>query len=110
MNNSAEPIARLVPSSGAEAVNACEIPTASGSRLSTPLRFEQLGIGDLRVAGLAHVGEAWKAYVHTPGGRTMAIEAGQRLFDGQVKSIGPKSVTFASDGKGVVEIPLEPLR
>lgn len=100
---------QLLPSSSTSAVNPCELSSGSGSRLSRhPLKLEQLGIADLRIAGLARVGETWRAYVHAPARRVMPLEPGQRLFDGTVKSIGSKGVTFASDAKGVIDVSLVP--
>jgi hypothetical protein len=100
---------QLVPPSSTTAVNACELSGDSGSRLSKQhLKLEQLGVADLRIAGLARVGDTWRAYVYAPTRRVIPLEPGQRLFDGSVKSIGPKGVTFTSDGKGVAAVPFVP--
>lgn len=102
-------IDQLLPPPAAAAVNACELPDTPGSRLSRhPFRLEEMGIADVRIAGLARVGETWKAYVSVPPRWVLSLEPGQRLFDGTVKSIGPRGVTFVSDTKGAIEVPFVP--
>jgi len=91
------------------AVNACEVPSGSGSRLGGHLlTLEQLGLADMRVAGLARIGDVWRAYVPLPGRGLIPIEVGQRLFDGRVKSIGPKGVIFLSGQSVTTELQLVP--
>jgi hypothetical protein len=99
----------LAPTPGDAAVNACTLAGGSSSRLSRHrFSLERIAIADLRVAGLAHVGETWRGYVCGPAKRVMALEPGQRLLDGTVQSIGSNGVTFASEKKGVVSVPFVP--
>ena len=99
----------LHPRSTAGSVNPCERPGAPASRLARHrFSFESLEIAEVRLAGIAQVGETWKAYARVPGKGVMALAPDQRLFDGVVKSIGPNGVTFLSDSKGEKRVALAP--
>jgi hypothetical protein len=99
----------LLPKSSDATMNPCSLERKPLSRFSMHrLTFEQMAADDLRIAGIAHVGDVWKVYADVPTIGLMPLEAEQRLFDGSVKSIGPKGVTVASRTKGVIDIPFVP--
>jgi hypothetical protein len=99
----------LVPKSTAAPTKACGLSSDSGSRLTKrPSSLAYIAIADVRVAGLVQMPSGWKAYVSVPRGQLHVLEAGGQMFDGTVKSISAKGVTFESNTKGVVEVPFVP--
>ncbi|MBK5260013.1 MAG: hypothetical protein JJE51_10495 [Thermoanaerobaculia bacterium] len=73
-------------------------------RLSVP----QLGVADVELAGVARIGDSWKAYAYGPWRKIMRIETSQELFDARVKSISSTGVVFATSASGVVGVSLRP--
>lgn len=85
-------------------VNSCE--QSSGGSLTRlahiPTSLNELSIADLKLAGLADVGEAWRAYVYGPSRKMLVVEPPGQLLDATVKSVGPDGITLTRrDGKPV---------
>jgi hypothetical protein len=63
-----------------------------------------LDIADLRLVGVAEVDGAWRAYAYGPWRKLHALDAGQELFDGRVRAVGPSGVSFETTGGRRVEV------
>ena len=84
-------------------VNACENTVAGGTESfleRVPHPLHRLGTADLELAGLARVGESWRAYVYGPVRRLLPLETDAELLDARVTSIGPDGVTLRTEAKG----------
>jgi hypothetical protein len=94
----------------ADAVSVRDAKTTDHRRL-TGLELlgglEWLDVAELRLVGLARLGNGWKAFVYGPGRRFFRLEPGDQVFDGRVRSVGPTGVTFETDGGGTRELTLE---
>ena len=89
------------------AIDACKVPGRADSRLRKIALASPPAIGDLRLAGIARVGEGWKAYAYAPGGRLVPINAGDRFSDGSAEMVSSTGVVFAEDAGGKIERRLE---
>jgi hypothetical protein len=100
-------LAALARTSGGKQVNPCGIDTTPPSRLRKhAFRPERTAIEEVRIAGLAQVGEGWKAYAYLPGNRLVPLEPGARFADGSVLAISATGVRFTTKS-GTVDVALD---
>jgi hypothetical protein len=91
-----------------KAVDVCQIPDSGPpSRLAPQRSLPEMRLADLELAGLGRGGGDWKAYAYSPWRTFLSLEAGLKLQDASVKSVGPTGVAFVSDASEVVEVPFQ---
>ena len=72
------------------------------------LRREELSVLEFQLAGVAASGEAFVAFAYSPTGQLYAYRPGDRLADGQIRSVDSTDVLIETD-EGPLRIPLPPL-
>src|SRR4029450_5948775 len=88
---------------------AAPVPVARADdepRLS--LRREELSVLEFQLAGVAAAGDAFVAFAYSPTGQLYAYRPGDRLADGQIRSVDSTDVLIETD-EGPFRIPLPPL-
>lgn len=89
------------------ALDACKIahmlpegrPWASHS-----MKMDDVGAGDLTLAGIAGASGEWKAYAFGPLQKTFILARSARLYDATVQSVGPEAVTLKTDAGPTIEL------
>ena len=72
------------------------------------LRREELSVLEFQLAGVAAAGDAFVAFAYSPTGQLYAYRPGDRLADGQIRSVDSTDVLIETD-EGPFRIPLPPL-
>jgi hypothetical protein len=72
------------------------------------LRREELSVLEFQLAGVAATGDAFVAFAYSPTGQLYAYRPGDRLADGQIRSVDSTDVLIETD-EGPFRIPLPPL-
>jgi len=72
------------------------------------LRREELSVLEFQLAGVAASGEAFVAFAYSPTGQLYAYRPGDRLADGQIRTVDSTDVLIETD-EGPLRIPLPPL-
>ena len=65
---------------------------------------DKLSLADLELVGLARAANKWTGYAYALSRKPIALEAGQALFDGEVKTVGAEGVTVQKKGEGAVVV------
>ncbi len=71
------------------------------------LRREELSVAEFQLAGVAASGEAFVAFAYSPTGQLYAYRPGDRLADGQLRSVDSTDVLLETE-EGPLRIPLSP--
>ena len=71
------------------------------------LRREELSVLEFQLAGVAAAGDAFVAFAYSPTGQLYAYRPGDRLADGQIRSVDSTDVLIETD-EGPFRIPLPP--
>jgi hypothetical protein len=69
------------------------------------LRREELSVLEFQLAGVAAAGDAFVAFAYSPTGQLYAYRPGDRLADGQIRSVDSTDVLIETD-EGPFRIPL----
>jgi hypothetical protein len=79
-------------------LDACESVEEDSSRPFTQWRIPLVrsGRSDLKLAGVARMGDAWRAYAFVPWRWIAGIDVGQELFDGHVSAVGEQGFELAN--------------
>jgi len=72
------------------------------------LRREELSVLEFQLAGVAAAGDSFVAFAYSPTGQLYAYRPGDRLADGQIRSVDSTDVLIETD-EGPLRIPLPPL-
>lgn len=67
---------------------------------------EKLSVADLQLVGLARAGDKWTGYAYALSRKPIALEAGQALFDGEVRTVGAEGVTVQKRGAEAITVRL----
>jgi len=67
---------------------------------------EKLSLADLQLVGLARAGAKWTGYAYALSRKPIALEAGQTLFDGEVRTVGAEGVTVQKRGAEAITVQL----
>jgi len=97
---------RVIVGAQRPGTNVCEKGAPASDPPFTGLRLPlaSLAASDLDLVGRARTGETWKAYAYAPWRIVHSLEAGQKLFDSRVRSIGPAGITFEGEHARMFEI------
>ena len=71
------------------------------------LRREELSVLEFQLAGVAAVGDAFVAFAYSPTGQLYAYRPGDRLADGQVRTVDSTDVLIETD-EGALRLALPP--
>ncbi|HEY0591925.1 MAG TPA: hypothetical protein VGF40_09165 [Thermoanaerobaculia bacterium] len=93
------------PDAPGELVTACENGEPLRRLESAAKSFREFVAADVALAGLARIGDSWRAYLRAPGGRILPVETGSKLFDATVKAVGPERVVMITDDAREIVIP-----
>lgn len=103
------PAANARAASQADALEACKnLETTETSRLEPSSGLSSAGPGDLELAGVARMGQAWTAYAYSPRRAFLTLEPGEDLADAKVRSVDSTGVTFATGDAREVRVPFQP--
>jgi hypothetical protein len=71
------------------------------------LRREELSVLEFQLAGVAAVGDAFVAFAYSPTGQLYAYRPGDRLADGQLRTVDSTDVLIETD-EGALRLALPP--
>lgn len=78
----------------------------SGRRPWEYIPAEKLSVADLELVGVGRAGGVWKGFAYVLSRKPLALEAGQTLFDGEIKTVGAEGVTVQKRGEKAIVLPL----
>ena len=84
------------------------VPVArTGDEPRLTLRREELSVSEFQLAGVAANGDAFVAFAYSPTGQLYAYRPGDRLADGQLRSVDSTDVLLETE-EGPLRVPLPP--